>query len=173
MGFAAPFGMEVSLALRRCDGRRHPPDSTSRSGRRSISGHFEVAPGAAKCDDCAVPGTPVLFALALAATAVPTAARAPLHDRTALNIGLSCRWDQQCVRSQQRARRHALDYIARYHPPAWHLRQCKRNVSRGQGRVDWIGLNNCIRNPALVHRHGRRRSHARSEPKHHARDRRE
>ncbi|MES2137243.1 MAG: hypothetical protein V4502_09335 [Pseudomonadota bacterium] len=54
--------------------------------------------------------------------------------------------------SQRHAMRHALKYIAKYQPPTWRIQQCNRNASRYRGRVDWMGVNNCVRNAALVYR---------------------
>lgn len=75
--------------------------------------------------------------------------RAPLRDPAFLNIGFVCRWNSQCMTKQQRAMNRALAYVKKYRPPAWKIQRCNRNASRQRGRVDWIGFNNCIRNPLV------------------------
>jgi len=50
---------------------------------------------------------------------------------------------------QRTAMRLAMNYLATAHPPGWRLQVCNTNASRGVLRVDWVGFNNCIRNPAL------------------------
>lgn len=77
---------------------------------------------------------------------------APINDPVQLNIGISCRWDTNCVKQQQRAMRKSLAYVAKYHPPLWRIQQCNRNASRGTAKVDWTGFNNCVRNAGLVYR---------------------
>ena len=95
----------------------------------------------------------VLAALALAAGAWPAAAAArsqpPLKNPALLNIGFVCRWQSGCIRQQQRAMERALKYVARHSLPAWKIQLCNRNSSRNGTRKDWIGFNNCVRNPAL------------------------
>lgn len=97
--------------------------------------------------------------LALAAVALwsafglPTAAEArsrpPLHNPALLNIGFVCHWQRSCIRQQQREMRRALAYVKKYNLPAWKVQLCNRNSSRNGTRKDWVGFNNCIRNPAL------------------------
>ena len=90
-----------------------------------------------------------LAAVLLLGEAAPSASRAPLQDRVALNIGINCRWEQQCIRSQQFGMRGAAQYIERYDPPLWRIHQCKRNAWRKGNRLDWTGFNNCVRNAAF------------------------
>ncbi len=73
----------------------------------------------------------------------------PLNSPALLNIGFVCRWDSACMGKQERAMNRALGYVRKSRPPAWKIQRCNRNASRQRGRVDWIGFNNCIRNPAL------------------------
>jgi hypothetical protein len=100
------------------------------------------------------------LALALLATLSGDGVRSPPLVRPAiLNIGYVCRWEARCMKKQERAMRGAVKYVRKYRPPAWKLQLCNRNASRGRSRVDWIGMNNCIRNPnlrPLVRRQGRR-----------------
>lgn len=95
-----------------------------------------------------------LAALALGLAVVwPAGAEArtkpPLRNPALLNIGFVCRWQANCIRSQKRAMARALQYVKKYPPPAWKIQLCNRNSSRNGTRKDWVGFNNCIRNPAL------------------------
>jgi hypothetical protein len=74
---------------------------------------------------------------------------APLHDPVTLNIGLSCQWQNSCVRAQRRAMERAQSFVAERKPALWRIHQCNRNAARTGSRVDWIGFDNCIRNPRL------------------------
>lgn len=87
--------------------------------------------------------------LALCSAASAAEARAPLHDPTALNIGLNCQWQQKCISDQKRAMKRALKYVKKKQPPLWKVQQCNRNAGRKRYRVDWVGFDNCIRNAAL------------------------
>jgi len=75
--------------------------------------------------------------------------RAPLHDPTYLNIGLSCQWQQKCIAKQKKAMASALKYVKKYQPPNWRIHLCNRNAARNGYRVDWVGFDNCIRNASL------------------------
>lgn len=96
-----------------------------------------------------------LAALALGwAGACPAVADArskppPLRNPALLNIGFVCRWQARCIRTQEQAMGQALRYVKKYQLPAWKIQLCNRNSSRNGTRKDWIGFNNCIRNPAL------------------------
>ncbi len=87
------------------------------------------------------------------AVGVPAAAQArstpPLRNPALLNIGFVCHWQSRCIKKQQSEMRQALRYVKKYSPPAWKVQLCNRNSSRNGTRKDWIGFNNCIRNPAL------------------------
>lgn len=93
--------------------------------------------------------------LALAAVMLgPTSAEAaaqppPLKNPAVLNIGFVCRWQERCIGRQQEAMGHALKYVAKYQPAAWKIQLCNRNAGRNGTRVDWVGFNNCVRNPDL------------------------
>ena len=73
----------------------------------------------------------------------------PLRNPALLNIGFVCRWQPHCIRTQQREMERALKYVKKYSLPAWKIQLCNRNSSRNGTRKDWVGFNNCIRNPAL------------------------
>jgi hypothetical protein len=90
-----------------------------------------------------------LAAVLLLGDAASSASRAPLQDGFALNIGINCRWEQQCIRAQHFGMRAAVQYVERSDPPRWRIHQCKRNAWRYGNRLDWIGFNNCVRNAAL------------------------
>jgi hypothetical protein len=76
-------------------------------------------------------------------------ALAPLHDPVTLNIGLNCQWQKRCIEAQVRAMNRARSYVAKRKPPLWRIHKCNRNAARTGARVDWIGFDNCIRNPQL------------------------
>jgi len=85
-----------------------------------------------------------------ATSGAAAASRPPLHDPVLLNIGLSCQWQQKCIKAQEKAMKRALGYVKKTAPPTWRIHLCNRNASRKSGRVDWIGFNNCIRNASLA-----------------------
>jgi len=85
----------------------------------------------------------------LVAGEAPATAVVPLYDAVALNIGVNCQWQQRCMGQQQRAMKDARKFVARTNPPLWRIHQCNRNAARSSQRVDWVGFNNCIRNPTL------------------------
>lgn len=97
--------------------------------------------------------------LALAALAVCSAnlwsaaaearTKPPLRNPALLNIGFVCRWQERCIGRQERAMERALKYVRKNDPPAWKIQLCNRNAGRNGTRVDWVGFNNCVRNPAL------------------------
>jgi hypothetical protein len=87
--------------------------------------------------------------VAMAPAVMAAQGRVPLYDSIGLNIGINCRWQQRCIRDQQRAMTRALRYVKNEQPPEWRLHLCNRNASRGRNRVDWVGFDNCIRNTAL------------------------
>ena len=91
-----------------------------------------------------------LVALALASAAADARTRPPpLRNPALLNIGFVCRWQPRCIDRQEEAMERALKYVKKYRPPAWKIQLCNRNAGRNGTRVDWVGFNNCIRNPAL------------------------
>jgi hypothetical protein len=89
------------------------------------------------------------FALVLASLAMAAPARPMSSNPVTLNIGIGCRWEGRCMSAQRGAMTHALRFVAGSRPPIWKIQLCNRNASRRGGRVDWIGFDNCIRNPRL------------------------
>jgi hypothetical protein len=87
-------------------------------------------------------------ALALAAARVQGHA-APLYDAVALNIGVNCQWQKACQQRQRNAMNEAHRFIAAANPPVWRIHLCNRNAARGTARIDWVGFNDCVRNPNL------------------------
>lgn len=94
-------------------------------------------------------GRKALAALALLAWSSSGHAVAPLHDPVALNVGINCQWKLSCERRQRKAMAAARKFIARSHPPVWRIQMCNRNARRAPTRIDWVGFDNCIRNPRL------------------------
>lgn len=92
--------------------------------------------------------TAFLFAWATGASA----SGAPIYDSVQLNIGLNCHWERQCISAQNRAMNRALSYVKTRGPSDSLIHLCNRNAKRTRHRVDWIGFDNCIRNPRLSYR---------------------
>ena len=90
-----------------------------------------------------------LAAVVLVASSVEGHAAAPLYDPIVLNIGIDCQWQQRCEQRQRSAMAAARSYIAHRHPPLSRIHLCNRNARRGAANLDWIGFNDCIRNPHL------------------------
>jgi hypothetical protein len=94
-----------------------------------------------------------ILATAAALATFPASAHAEqrpiLYDAVALNIGINCQWQSNCMGKQRSAMKHALGFVAKKRPPQWRVQLCNRNASRGRVRVDWVGFNHCIRNSAL------------------------
>jgi hypothetical protein len=78
-----------------------------------------------------------------------TARKPPLGDPVLIRTGILCRWERRCMQKQQSAMAAALRYVERKSPPPARIQACNRNASRGSDRMDWIGFNNCIRNPRV------------------------
>ena len=93
-----------------------------------------------------------IAALLLAEGTGAFASGAPIYDSMRLNIGLNCRWERQCIASQTRAMHRALAYVRVQRPRQALIHLCNRNAKRSRYRVDWIGFDNCIRNPRLAYR---------------------
>jgi hypothetical protein len=96
-----------------------------------------------------------LVAVAAAAALAPSPAVAksssapPLYDAVFLNTGFVCRWETRCIERQRDSMKRALKYVRKRNPPTWRIQQCNRNAGRNRQRVDWVGFDHCIRNPAL------------------------
>ncbi len=91
----------------------------------------------------------VLASAPLLADAQEARAAAPLYDPIVLNIGVNCQWQPRCEKQQHGAMKDAHRFIAHEHPPLWRIQLCNKNARRGAARIDWIGFNDCIRNPSL------------------------
>jgi hypothetical protein len=92
----------------------------------------------------------LLFAMfGLLSAGAEASRRPPIGNPALLNIGFVCRWQSACMNRQQKAMNRSLKYVRKYRPPAWKVQLCNRNASRKSTRVDWIGFDNCIRNPNL------------------------
>ena len=76
-------------------------------------------------------------------------ARPMLYNAVALNIGVNCQWQSQCMASQRAAMKRALSYVAVRNPPHWRVEMCNRNARKSASRVDWVGYDHCIRNATL------------------------
>lgn len=92
--------------------------------------------------------------LAIAAAALVSAGAdarrvPPIRNPVLLNMGFVCKWQSLCIQRQQRAMDSGLRYLRTNSVPAWRVRLCNRNSSRGGTRKDWVGFNNCLRNRAL------------------------
>jgi hypothetical protein len=81
--------------------------------------------------------------------------RPMLYNAVALNIGVNCQWQSQCMASQRTAMKRALNYVAERKPPHWRVQLCNRNARKSPSRVDWVGYDNCIRNSALKRKRSR------------------
>ena len=90
------------------------------------------------------------FIAAIALSAINAEARRPLiNDPALLNIGFVCRWETRCMHRQTAAMKRSLKHVKKYRVAAWKVQVCNRNASRSGTRKDWIGFNNCIRNPVF------------------------
>lgn len=76
-------------------------------------------------------------------------ARPLINDPARLNIGFVCRWETRCMDRQARAMKRSLKHVKKDRVPAWKVQICNRNSSRIGTRKDWIGFDNCIRNPVF------------------------
>ena len=92
----------------------------------------------------------VLICASAVAYAAEAQARAtPLRNPALLNIGFVCRWQTRCIRTQEKAMVRSLKHMRSYPPAAWKVQLCNRNSARNGTRKDWVGFENCLRNPAL------------------------
>ena len=65
------------------------------------------------------------------------------------NISTLCKGDKACIQRQWKGMQSAFAYMRAKRPPIWKIEQCNRNASRQRNRVDWLGFNNCVRNPKV------------------------
>jgi len=108
---------------------------------------FRVATAVRGCQFPRMGRTFAFAALALIASQAQAFMLAPLYDPVALNVGISCQWQRSCERRQLDAMARARFFVASARPPVWRIHLCNKNARRGTARVDWIGFDNCIRNP--------------------------
>ena len=164
---------EGGCAVRRAE----PGDGCSRSARREIqaavktrivgssiglvhgvySSRLRVALIESECHVTWMGRKVAVAAIALIAWAGEGHAVAPLHDPVILNVGINCQWQRSCERRQLKAMSSAHAFIARSHPPLWRIQLCNRNARRSISRVDWVGFDDCLRNPRLARPAPRRR----------------
>lgn len=91
-----------------------------------------------------------MLAVGIGVLASTGQARPPLRNPAVLNIGFVCRWNAHCMDKQEKAMKRALKYVRKANPPSWKIQVCNRNAARGGNtRVDWVGYDNCIRNPRV------------------------
>ena len=64
-------------------------------------------------------------------------------------INLLCKSQSSCTQRQWRAMQSAFSFMREKRPPVWKIEQCNRNAAKQRSRIDWIGFNNCIRNPKV------------------------
>lgn len=83
------------------------------------------------------------------AAEVQARAKPPLRNPALLNIGFVCRWQPGCIRIQEKAMTRTLKFMRKYPPAPWKVQLCNRNAARNGTRKDWVGFENCLRNPAL------------------------
>ena len=82
-----------------------------------------------------------------AGAAVPT--RVGVIHPVVRNINLLCKSQSSCTQRQWRAMQNAFAFMREKRPPVWKIEQCNRNAAKQRSRIDWIGFNNCIRNPKI------------------------
>ncbi len=90
-----------------------------------------------------------LITLFAAAAAPATAQRAPPVHPVVRNINLVCNSQSSCVQRQWRSMQAAFSFMRAKRLPVWKIEQCNRNAAKQRTRIDWIGFNNCIRNPKV------------------------
>lgn len=78
----------------------------------------------------------------------PAEGRSGVHP-VLRNIASLCRGQPACVARQQYAMRQAMTFMVQKKPAVRKVELCNRNAARSRQRVDWIGFNNCIRNPRV------------------------
>ena len=65
------------------------------------------------------------------------------------NIAATCRWQRACIARQEIAMRQALAFVGQRQTSVRKVELCNRNAARRNRGVDWVGFNNCIRNPKI------------------------
>ena len=95
-----------------------------------------------------------LAALALASAGAYAAelqarSKPPLKNPALLNIGFVCRWQARCIKVQEKAMQRTVKFMKKYPPAPWTVHLCNRNAARNGTRKDWVGFENCLKNPTL------------------------
>ena len=90
-----------------------------------------------------------MAAIALVSAGADARRLPPIKNPVLLNMGFVCQWQDRCIQRQKKAMDRGLKYLKGERVPAWKVRLCNRNASRGGTRKDWVGFDNCLRNPAL------------------------
>jgi hypothetical protein len=91
----------------------------------------------------------ILGSAGAAAGEAEARSKPPLRNPALLNIGFVCRWQPRCIRTQEKAMVRSLNHMRTYPPAPWKVQLCNRNSSRNGTRKDWVGFENCLRNPTL------------------------
>ena len=65
------------------------------------------------------------------------------------NIASICCWQRACIARQEIAMRQALAFVGQRQTSVRKVELCNRNAARRNRGVDWVGFNNCIRNPKV------------------------
>src|ERR1043165_4777594 len=100
----------------------------SRDGIAARSGMQTIAEWAYQWHSLRVIRCAFLVGIAgLCALASAGEARPPLGDPVALNIGINCQWQQNCMKTQSKAMKRALKYVKKTELPPWRLQMCNRN----------------------------------------------
>ena len=89
-----------------------------------------------------------ILVLGLAAAGAEAQRAPPIHP-VVRNINLLCKSQSGCVQRQWRSMQAAFAFMRAKRPPVWKIEQCNRNAAKQRSRIDWIGFNNCIRNPKV------------------------
>ena len=87
--------------------------------------------------------------LVFAASQAAEARRVPAIHPVVRNINLLCKSQSACVQRQWRAMQNAFAFMRAKRLPVWKIEQCNLNAAKQRTRIDWIGFNNCIRNPKV------------------------
>ncbi len=86
--------------------------------------------------------------LGLAAAGAEAQRAPPIHP-VVRNINLLCKSQSSCVQRQWRSMQAAFAFMRARQLPVWKIELCNRNAAKQRSRIDWIGFNNCIRNPKV------------------------
>ena len=80
----------------------------------------------------------------------PNGAEARMQSHPVMgNIASICRWQRACIARQEIAMRQALFFVGQRQTSVRKVELCNRNAARRNRGVDWVGFNNCVRNPKV------------------------